>query len=84
MKITNARLLRSLATLGVAALLVTSAFAGPQQHKPRNKQPTTPPAPPSGAPEIDPSIAGSLAALLVGGALLLQSRRSPRKVEELA
>ncbi|MBI5434806.1 MAG: hypothetical protein HZA52_18380 [Planctomycetes bacterium] len=44
----------------------------------QQEPPPTPVVPPSvGAPELAPAALGSLVALLVGGALLLQARRRP-------
>jgi hypothetical protein len=76
MKSTVSRLFHFVASLAFVALLAAPAYAG---HNDRNedKRDNSPPASHS-APEIDPAGLSAIGALLVGGSLLLKSRRNAR------
>ncbi len=72
--------LRSFAAVGMTVVLMSSAFAVPQQEQATG---ALQPADTQGvAPEIDPSALGSLVALLVGGGLLLHARRGVKTARE--
>lgn len=76
--------LRPVAAFGMSVVLMSSAFAVPQQAQgagaPQAMQ--TEGAGGGAAPEIDPTALGSLAALLVGGGLLLHARRGGKTARE--
>ncbi len=67
-----ARLLGFVASLAVVALLAAPAHAGRDPWRPVHHPPS------HSAPEIDPAGAGAIVTLLVGGTMLLRSRRSAR------
>ena len=61
----------------VASLAVLMTLASPARAGHHDRTPKHPPTSHS-APEIDPAGLGALASLLVGGTMLLRSRRSAR------
>jgi hypothetical protein len=69
MKSTLGRFVSFVGSLAFVALLAGPAFAD-RQHLP---------TPVTHAPEIDPTVLGSAAALLVGGALMMGARRARAK-----
>ncbi|HEY2901753.1 MAG TPA: hypothetical protein VGL59_14315 [Polyangia bacterium] len=72
MKSTAGRLFGFVASLGLFVLLATPAHAV-QGHEDFRQGP-----PSHSAPEIDPAGLGAIGSLLVGGSLLLKSRRGKR------
>ena len=71
MKSTVGRLLGFVASLGLVVLLATPAFAKDHDDDERGGGQS------HSAPEIDPAGLGAIASLLVGGSLVLKSRRKP-------
>jgi hypothetical protein len=79
MKSTVSRLFHFVASLAFVALLAAPAYAGQHDRDDDkdDKHDNNPPASHS-APEIDPAGLSAIGALLIGGSLLLKSRRNPR------
>jgi len=79
MKSTVSRLFHFVASLAFVALLAAPAYAGQHDRNNHNedKRDNNPPASQS-APEIDPAGLGAIGSLLIGGSLLLKSRRNQR------
>jgi hypothetical protein len=71
MKSTVGRLLGFVASLGLVVLLAGPAHADRGEHEDQGHQES------HSAPEIDPAGLGAVASLLVGGSLVLKSRRKP-------